>query len=133
MLNQEDNTKVQNFIRYFINQKHAVYDHEMNEQHLCLPQIDKYLANDMIICQKQSLSWQDAIVQAGNVLLNKQMIEQSYIDQVIENVQEYSFHIVLGDHVALAHANNKNNVFQSGMSLLVSKNSIFLRVNILSC
>lgn len=48
--------------------------------------------------------WKDAIRQSSTYLLEKGKILQSYVDAMIEAVERIGPYIVLGNHVALAHA-----------------------------
>lgn len=48
--------------------------------------------------------WKDAIRKSAQYLLETKKIENSYIDAMIETVHKIGPYIVLGNHVALAHA-----------------------------
>ena len=48
--------------------------------------------------------WEDAIRKSAQYLLETKKIENSYIDAMIETVHKIGPYIVLGNHVALAHA-----------------------------
>ena len=48
--------------------------------------------------------WEDAIRKSARILLETDKIEASYVDAMIEAVHRVGPYIVLGNHVALAHA-----------------------------
>lgn len=48
--------------------------------------------------------WEDAIRKAAMPLLNNKKIKASYIDAMVDSVKRVGPYIVLGNHIALAHA-----------------------------
>lgn len=52
----------------------------------------------------RATDWEDAIRKSAQYLLETKKIENSYIDAMIETVHKIGPYIVLGNHVALAHA-----------------------------
>ena len=63
-------------------------------------------------------SWDQAIYEAGALLLKSGKIKQAYIQQMIESVTTYGPYIVIIPHVAIAHARPDENVLEEGMSLI---------------
>ena len=49
-------------------------------------------------------NWEDAVAKSSEYLLAMKKIKQSYIDAMIEAIHRIGPYIVLGNHVALAHA-----------------------------
>lgn len=68
--------------------------------------------------------WQEAIRLAAQPLLEHQMIETSYIDGMIDSVNELGAYIVLAPKVAVPHAAPKKGTRQLGMSLLQLKEPV---------
>lgn len=52
----------------------------------------------------EASDWEDAIRKSSQCLLDENKIEARYIDAMIEAVKRIGPYIVLGNHVALAHA-----------------------------
>lgn len=52
----------------------------------------------------QAGNWEDAIRKSAQPLLRREKIEAGYIDAMIDAVHRIGPYIVLGNHVALAHA-----------------------------
>ncbi len=52
----------------------------------------------------QAADWEDAIRKSAQPLLERDKIEERYVDAMIDAVHRVGPYIVLGNHVALAHA-----------------------------
>ena len=65
--------------------------------------LDKITASDVMI-QLKTENWEDAIRKASRTLLEKGSIESRYIDAMIKVVYDNGPYIVIGKHIALAHA-----------------------------
>lgn len=79
--------------------------------------IDKITVADIQL-NVQSKNWEDAIEKTSLLLLNRDTIKQSYIDAMIQVVKENGPYIVIGKHIALAHARPECGV--NGMGLTFS-------------
>ena len=76
------------------------------------------LTTTRIIVKEQVNSWHEAITVASQPLLQEQVIEQGYVEAMIESVNELGPYIVIAPEIAIAHARPNNNVHQVGLSLL---------------
>lgn len=76
------------------------------------------LTTTRIIVKEQVNSWHEAITVASQPLLQEQVIEQGYVEAMIESVNELGPYIVITPEIAIAHARPNNNVHQVGLSLL---------------
>ncbi|MEN0650840.1 PTS sugar transporter subunit IIA [Caldifermentibacillus hisashii] len=74
-------------------------------------------------------SWEDAIKIASIPLLKEGIIEESYIENMIESVNKNGPYIVLMDYFALPHAKAGEGVNRLGMSLLTINHSVDLKGN----
>ena len=63
-------------------------------------------------------NWQEAITEAGELLIKSGDIEHQYIDNMIESVNELGPYIVLTKGFALAHAAPCEAVKRTGISLI---------------
>lgn len=68
--------------------------------------------------QKPS-SWQESIRIVGDLLLNSNCIDQEYIDAMIEAVNDLGPYIVIGKHIAIAHAAPEKHVKNNGLSCAI--------------
>ena len=64
--------------------------------------------------------------EASDDLRKDGYFDTKYVEEAIENVEEYGNYIIVSKGIALAHASNKGSgVYEDGISLLVAKNGIF--------
>lgn len=62
--------------------------------------------------------WREAVKVAAAPLLNEEYIQESYIDAMIQNVEEMGAYIVLAPRVAVPHARPEKGVSKTGMSVM---------------
>lgn len=74
-------------------------------------------------------NWQDAITIASQPLLTEGVIEEKYIQNMIDSVNENGPYIVLADYFALPHAKAGEGVNEVGMSLLTLDSPVDLKGN----
>lgn len=72
----------------------------------------------------QVQNWQEAIRVASKPLLKQNCIEESYIDKMIDAVNQHGPYIILADRFALPHASNTGEVNELSMSLLRLENDV---------
>ncbi|MBO8162862.1 MAG: BglG family transcription antiterminator [Brevibacillus sp.] len=87
------------------------------EHNLRKPNLHELLTREMIQCGRAD-DWREAIRLAARPLLQKGMIDRSYVEAMIRNVEEMGPYIVIGPKVAIPHARPEQGVHQLGMSLL---------------
>lgn len=68
--------------------------------------------------------WEDGVRMAGNLLLKRGCVEQSYIDDMVQCIKTYGSYMVMGKNIAFAHAKTDNNVSKTAFSLITLKNSV---------
>lgn len=73
---------------------------------------------DTIQVMKECADWKEAIKIAANPLLTKGIVEPSYIDAMIENVETLGPYVVIGPEIAIPHARPDKGVNQVGISFL---------------
>ena len=99
------------------------YEEEREE----LPMLEDLITNDTIQFNKdESLTWEEAIRLSSDLLINKNYIEESYVEAIIANVKKYGAFIDLGQGIAIPHARPENGVNQLGMSLLKLDKPVYL-------
>lgn len=73
--------------------------------------------------------WEEAVQIASEPLLAENIIEEKYVQAMIENVHKNGPYIVLKDFFALPHAQAGEGVHQKGMSLLTLDDAVDLKGN----
>ncbi|TDT66990.1 BglG family transcriptional antiterminator [Hypnocyclicus thermotrophus] len=66
-------------------------------------------------------NWEDAIRQAGKILVKNGSIKPGYIDEMIEAVNKNGSYMVVAGKIALPHARLTNSVLKTDMSLIKLK------------
>lgn len=100
--------------------------------------IGELLSRDSLILDETITSWKDGIRLAGKKLVERNCVGPSFVEKAIQNIEDYGDYIILGSGVALAHAGKEYEVYENGLSLLVSKKGILFSegdrsVNFLFC
>lgn len=85
-----------------------------------------FYENDLVrYSDKTFTDWREAISESGQSLLEKGIINQSYIDEIIACVEEYGPYIVIVPEVAMPHSSGKSEgVFGTAISFTKMKNNI---------
>lgn len=88
------------------------------------PMIKDILEAQHILIHKEVSDWQEAIKVVAEPLLKEEVITENYIDAMINTVKEYGPYIVIGEHIALAHARPTDGSKKLGLSVATLKNSV---------
>lgn len=88
------------------------------------PMLEDVLKDSDIILCEQVQDWRDAIRKVSIPLLKDDVIEKRYIENMIESVEEFGPYIVIGKHLALAHARPEDGVKKLGISVATLKKPI---------
>lgn len=88
------------------------------------PMIKDILTAQNILIHKEVSDWQEAIKVVAEPLLKEEVITENYIDAMINTVKEYGPYIVIGEHVALAHARPTDGSKKLGLSVATLKNPV---------
>lgn len=88
------------------------------------------LINEKFIQQKSKVvDWKNAIEVAAKPLLDAKYIEKTYIDAMIESVNQSGSYIVLAPSVAVPHASPEDGVNKLGISLLQLEQPVDFNLN----
>lgn len=82
------------------------------------PMLNDLLFKSEIQFKDRVNDWKEAIKLAAQPLLDRNIIQPSYVDAMIETVETVGPYIVITPHVAIPHARPERGVNQLGMSLL---------------
>ncbi|MDP2813387.1 MAG: PTS sugar transporter subunit IIA [Erysipelotrichaceae bacterium] len=76
------------------------------------------LNKDTIELSVVAENWKEAITRGGELLIRKGFIKKSYIDEMIDSVNQLGPYIVVMPGVAFAHAKPSESVLCNGLSLV---------------
>lgn len=88
------------------------------------PMIQDILEDEHIILQAEAKDWQDLIQIVSEPLVKDETITQQYVQAMIDSVNEFGPYIVIGKHLALAHARPEDGANRLGLSIATVKDPI---------
>lgn len=85
-----------------------------------------FFDNDLINYSDQEITdWRDAIAESCQLLLDKKIINQTYVDEIIRCVEEHGPYIVIVPEVAMPHSSeDSKGVFGTAISFTKMKRPI---------
>src|SRR5699024_4881921 len=78
----------------------------------------RFLDNDLIQLNVKVNSAEEAITEAGNILLKEGVIESTYIEAMIQAYRKHRQYFVLAPHIAMPHARPEDDVNEASVSLV---------------
>jgi transcriptional antiterminator/mannitol/fructose-specific phosphotransferase system IIA component (Ntr-type) len=87
------------------------------------------LYEEMIQVLDELDDWKEAVKTAANPLVMKGIIETSYIEAMIENIETLGPYVVIGPEVAIPHARPERGVNRVGMSFLKLNKPVYFLNN----
>ena len=97
---------------------------EENADKLSVKGIDYYLTSENIFLDVELEDWRESIKFGGNILLKRNKINESYIDSMIQNIEDYGPYVVIKKGVALPHAEILSDDFDTSFLLLRLKDPV---------
>ncbi|MDO3408988.1 BglG family transcription antiterminator [Saccharibacillus sp. CPCC 101409] len=88
------------------------------------PMLQDVLTDSNILLNQEGADWREVITKAAGPLLEDGTIEQRYIGAMIKSVEEFGAYIVVGKHLALAHARPEDGVNKLGISVMTLKKPV---------
>lgn len=80
--------------------------------------LDMLSTKTVQVTNNKNISWQKAINIAAKPLVDNGSIESTYVQQMVQVVEEKGPYINIGPGIALAHSRPNNNVHKIGLSML---------------
>lgn len=84
----------------------------------------RFLDSSLIKIGAEVQTAEEAILQAGNLLLNEGVIEQTYTDAMVNAYKENGPYFVLAPYIAIPHARPEDGVKEASVSLLQLKSPV---------
>ncbi|MDT2640948.1 PTS sugar transporter subunit IIA [Enterococcus dongliensis] len=85
-----------------------------------------FLDNDLVkYSEKEITDWKEAIAESCQLLLEKEIIDQTYVEEIIRCVEEHGPYIVIVPEVAMPHSSeDSEGVFGTAISFTKMKQPI---------
>ena len=84
----------------------------------------KELIADRIQFVDKVNSWEEAIRLSSRKLIAQEFMQESYLEAMIDNINEFGPYIILTDGVAMPHTRPENGAIRTGFSFLKLKEGI---------
>lgn len=82
------------------------------------------IIEDHVAVKVQTTGWEDAVIQAGKLLVNTNIVEESYVEAMISTIKDLGPYCVIAPGIALPHARPEDGVRQSGFSLITLEQAV---------
>lgn len=86
--------------------------------------LSKILKNDYIKLNEKCTDWEDAIKHAGNILLNKNVVTEEYIEGIIQSVKMLGPYVVVEKGIAIPHCLGSMGVNENAIAIMTLKEPI---------
>lgn len=88
------------------------------------PMLEDLLTENVIDVNVSVNDWEEAVRYGGKLLKEKGVIEQTYIESMVDTVKELGPYIVIAPRIAMPHASSKDGVNEIGISLITLSDPI---------
>ncbi|MFM9278617.1 BglG family transcription antiterminator [Paenibacillus jiagnxiensis] len=88
------------------------------------PMLQDVLKGSNILLNQEGKDWKEVITKVALPLVKEEVIEERYINAMIKSVEEFGPYIVVGKHLALAHARPEDGVNKLGLSVMTLKEPV---------
>lgn len=78
----------------------------------------KVISEDCIITQAQAEDWREVGKMAGQLLVDKGIVEPRYIEATLKAIEDFGMYIVVAPGIALFHSRPEDGVNAVGLSLV---------------
>ncbi|MEG0688895.1 MAG: PTS sugar transporter subunit IIA [Hungatella sp.] len=95
-----------------------------------------FLKFDCILLTDQKFTWKQAAEQSGKLLSRRGFIENSYIEGMIDFIEEQGFYAVSDDSFALLHGKGNEGIVKTSLSLIVNRQPVYFgdkKVRVIFC
>ena len=86
--------------------------------------IEKLLTEEVVDVNIKADNWEEAVIEAGKLLLKNEKIEERYIEAMIKTVKEMGPYIVMAPGIAMPHGRPDSGVLELGVSVISLENGI---------
>jgi len=103
------------------NKKSTIVNDEGKKQYM----LNDLIKENKILFEEEIDTWEGAIQKSAQPLLEENIIEQRYVEKVIENVKELGPYICIAPNIAISHARPEDGANDLGMSVLILEQPVY--------
>lgn len=70
-------------------------------------------------------NWKEAILKSGEILIENKTANEKYVEEMVQTVEKFGPYIVIEEGIAIPHASISENVYKTGIALLVVKEKVY--------
>lgn len=86
--------------------------------------IEKLLNEEVVDVNIKADNWEEAVIEAGKLLLKSEKIEERYIEAMIKTVKEMGPYIVMAPGIAMPHGRPDSGALELGISVISLENGV---------
>lgn len=99
-------------------------ENEENKEEKEIKNLLYFISKEKTAIANNKINWEEALEICGDMLVNTQDISRKYIDEIHNITENFGSHFVLENGIAIPHGEVDKNVFNSSISILLSKKPI---------
>lgn len=84
----------------------------------------RFLPIENIVIIDDLIDWQTAVSISGNMLVNNGFVNEDYANNMVSAFENYGSYMVIDDGIAIPHAKNDDNVYQTGIVLTICRQPV---------
>ena len=70
-------------------------------------------------------NWEEAIRKSGEILVRNNISNKRYVEEMVRTIRKFGAYIIIEEGIAIPHAPISENVFKTGIGLLVVKERVY--------
>ena len=86
--------------------------------------MDELFIEDTVECNTKASNWEEAVLTAGELMLNVGAVEERYLGAMIEVTKELGPYCVIAPGIALPHASPEDGVIENCFCLITLMNPV---------
>ncbi len=87
--------------------------------------LKEFLNKENVEFMEKVGNWEEAIRKSGEILVRNKISNKKYVEEMIRTIRKFGAYIVIEEGIAIPHAPISENVFKTGIGLLVVKERVY--------
>lgn len=82
-------------------------------------------AHQTYLIRQDASSWEEAVSLSAQPLINKGLIDKSYLESVISETKTHGPYYIIAPHIAIPHSTRRDSINQDSLSFVTLNNPVF--------
>lgn len=87
--------------------------------------LKEFLNKENVEFMEKVGNWEEAIRKSGEILVRNKISNKKYVEEMIRTIRKFGAYIVIEEGIAIPHAPISENVFKTGIGLLVVRERVY--------